>query len=282
MIRLPSSDGSPTPFSGVDNERSERYRKVMVVDEFFALEIQFCHLRIPIPCCTPQPTRTLVFARWVAPRTRVHAISTYCVATEVNLEASLVCSVHRLHNWAANSLRRFKKMCSGQVSVARRRALASVPEKSADHPTAGSVCPHLLKEGDAAPPNTLIDARITASETENGRFRLAEPHNAWLFEVPSLAMSLRCTSEIRISPIAGSMSRVTRGGFAPEAVERGAETMHRRRELPQWGLRLSVRAGACGGGPAMIPVPTRVRVWLGTRLTDMRPPGDERPVQART
>ena len=76
--------------------------------------------------------------------------------------------------------------------------------------------------------------------------------------------------------------RVARGEFAPEAVERGAETMHRRRELPQWGLRLSVRAGACGGGPAMIPVPTCGRVWLGTRVTDMRPPGDEQPVQART
>ena len=76
--------------------------------------------------------------------------------------------------------------------------------------------------------------------------------------------------------------RVARGGFAPEAVERGTETMHRRREPPQWGLGLSVRAGACGGGPAMIPVPTCVRVWLGTRVTDMRPPEDEQPVQVST
>ena len=35
-------------------------------------------------------------------------------------------------------------------------------------------------------PNTPIDARITANETQNGRFRLAEPHNAWLFEAPRL------------------------------------------------------------------------------------------------
>ena len=34
------------------------------------------------------------------------------------------------------------------------------------------------------PPITRIDARITANETQNDRFRLPEAHNAWLFEAP--------------------------------------------------------------------------------------------------
>ena len=40
------------------------------------------------------------------------------------------------------------------------------------------------ERGRCSPPNTPIDARITANETQNGPFQPPEPHNAWLFEVP--------------------------------------------------------------------------------------------------
>ena len=64
------------------------------------------------------------------------------------------------------------------------------------------------QRGRCSPPNTPIDARITANKTQNGRFRLAEPHHASLIEVPISRRKF-----VALRPSIGSMTISPASGF---------------------------------------------------------------------